>query len=363
MNKDLNKNILITPNSIARGKYAIDAKENNLFLKIMYQIQRDYKEYLVVKRKDEILTESDINKWEELNSRETLDTTLSFADISEIYKHTADLSIDNIKKNLNILKSCEISIDTQLRDGTKATLCSGLISHYYIIEGSKDFKIVVPTKIYKFLFDLGLGHSQNALQILYNLRSQYSQRLYLMLRSWSGAKRTINFSVEELRAMLKLENKYPSYKLFKANVIKRALAEINETGVMEVEILDEIKVGRNIKNIVFKVVDKEKRNYMELFEKADTSVIWLDYIKVQDESLLERLKLKYSDVDLNSPINQSILCKAYDKTLARDNRFKMIEDRKNKTNYALFNHIASGEFLTNELQAEEQFKTTSIYEL
>ena len=363
MDKDLEKNILITPNSIARGKYAIDAKENNLFLKIMYQIQRDYKEYLVVKRKDEILTESDIDKWEELNSRETLDTTLSFADISKIYKHTADLSIENIKKNLNILKSCEISIDTQFRDGTRATLCSGLISHYYIIEGSKDFKIVVPTKIYKFLFDLGLGHSQNALQILYNLKSQYSQRLYLMLRSWSGVKRNIDFTIEELRTMLKLDNKYPSYKLFKANVIKRALAEINKTGVMEVEIQDEIKVGRSIKTVIFKVTDKEKRNYMELFEEVDNSVIWLDYIKVQDADLLERLKLKYSDVDLNSPINKAILCKAYDKTLNRDNRFKMLEDKKNKTNYALFNHIAAGEFLTNELQVEEQFKTVSVHDL
>lgn len=39
----MNKNILIIPNSIARGSYTIDAKENNLFLKIMYSIQRDYR--------------------------------------------------------------------------------------------------------------------------------------------------------------------------------------------------------------------------------------------------------------------------------------------------------------------------------
>ena len=34
----------------------------------------------------------------------------------------------------------------------------------------------------------------------------------------------------------------------------------------------------------------------------DESVIWLDYIKVQNEALKERLELKYNDLDLSSPI-------------------------------------------------------------
>ena len=77
----MNKNILITPNSIARGNYAIDAKENNLFLKIMHSVQRDYREYLVTKRKDEILTESEIEIWNKLNSLETLEAKITSEDL------------------------------------------------------------------------------------------------------------------------------------------------------------------------------------------------------------------------------------------------------------------------------------------
>ena len=164
----MNKNILITPNSIARGNYAIDAKENNLFLKIMHSVQRDYREYLVTKRKDEVLTENEVEIWNKLNSLETLEAKITFEDLKEIYKHKADLTQENIKSNLEILRKCEISIDTELRDGTRASLHAGLINHYYFIDGTRDIMIVVPAKIYKFLFDLGLGHSQNALQILYN---------------------------------------------------------------------------------------------------------------------------------------------------------------------------------------------------
>lgn len=359
----MNKNILITTNSIARGNYTIDAKENNLFLKIMHSVQRDYRGYLVTKRKDEILTEDEIDIWNKLNSLETLEAKITFEDLKEIYKHKADLTQENIKLNLETLRKCEISIDTELRDGTRAILHAGLIDHYYFIEGSKDVMIVVPAKIYKFLFDLGLGHSQNALQILYSLRSQYSQRLYLILRSWSGVKKNIDFTVEDLRTMLKLGNKYKSYKLFKANVLKRAMDEINKTGVMNVEIFDEIKVGRSIKKVVFLVKDNEPRKYVELFEEKDESVLWIGYITVENEALKERLELKYSDMDLRSPIVADIFMKAYDKTLKRDNRFTMIQDKKGKSNFALFNHIVSGELLTHELSMENQFEESILREI
>lgn len=356
----MNKDVLVTPNSIARGSYIIDAKENNLFLKIMYAVQKDYKEYLLTKRKDEKLTDDEKIRWNEICNLETLEVTIRFEDIKEIYKHKEDLLYKNIEKNFKALRDCDISIDTLMRDGTRAILHAGLIDHFYINPENKNVTVVVPAKIYKFLFDLGLGHSQNALQILYNLRSQYSQRLYLILRSWSGKKRDIEFKVSDLRYMLKLQNKYSTYKLFKANVIKRALEEINKTGVMSVEIKDEIKKGRYIDKIIFHVVDNEPRNYLDLFEEKDESVIWLDYIKVENEELLSRLTLKYSDVDLDSPIVRDILHKAYDNTLKRDNRFSMIKDKKGMSNYALFNHIASSEFLTHELGIQNQFKESTI---
>ena len=359
----MSKDILITPNSIARGSYTIDAKENNLFLKIMYAIQRDHREYLLVKRKDEELTIEEQSCWDKLSSIETLETTIYFDDLKEIYKHKEDLLVKGIKNNLETLRKCEISIDTILRDGTRASLHAGLIDHYYFIEDTKDIRVVVPARIYKFLFDLGLGHSQNALQILYNLKSQYSQRLYLILRSWSGTKKKIEFTVTELRTMLKLGSKYSTYKLFKANVLKRAIDEINRTGVMNVSIDSEVKNGRNIISIIFLVKDNEPRSYSQLFEEKDESVLWLDYIKVENQSLLDRLILKYSDIDLNSVINRGILHKAYNKTLNRDNRFNMIEDKKGKSNYALFNHIVSGEFLTHQLDIENQFNESILLDL
>ena len=70
-----------------------------------------------------------------------------------------------------------------------------LISHFYIEKESGNYQVVVPAKLYKYLFDLGLGHTQNALQVIYKLKGIYAQRFYIILRSWSGIKRDIEFSV------------------------------------------------------------------------------------------------------------------------------------------------------------------------
>lgn len=48
--------------------------------------------------------------------------------------------------------------------------------------------------------------------------------------------------------------------------------------------------------------------------------------------------------------SKKYIIQAYDKTLNKDNRFTMIQDLKGKSNFALFNHIVSGELLTHELK-------------
>jgi len=236
-------------------------------------------------------------------------------------------------------------------------MIASLISHFYIEKETGNYQVVVPAKLYKYLFDLGLGHTQNALQVIYRLKGIYAQRFYIILRSWTGAKRDIEFSVQELRDMLQLGDKNKTFNSFETNILKRSIDEINSTGIMEIKIKEKIKKGRSVDRIVFTVKDNEPRNYLRLYNKSeiDESVIWLDYIKVENKSLLERLELKYSDMNFDSPIVKNIFHKAYDKTLNKDNRFVMIQDKKGKSNFALFNHIVSGELLTQELALTSQF--------
>ena len=135
--------------------------------------------------------------------------------------------------------------------------------------------------------------------------------------------------------MLQLGDKNKTFNSFETNILKRSIDEINSTGIMEIKIKEKIKKGRSVDRIVFTVKDNEPRNYLRLYNKSeiDESVIWLDYIKVENKALLERLELKYSDMNFDSPIVKNIFHKAYDKTLNKDNRFVMIQDKKGKSNF------------------------------
>lgn len=135
-------------------------------------------------------------------------------------------------------------------------------------------------------------------------------------------------------------------------IIYEKLKHINISATIKLKICN-----NSVERVVFTVKDNEPRNYLKLYNKSDKdeSVIWLDYIKVENKSLLERLELKYSDMNLDSPIVKALFHKAYDKTLNRDNRFNMIQDKRGKSNFALFNHIVSGELLTNELKISQEF--------
>ncbi|MGL5694007.1 MAG: hypothetical protein ACRCXA_08010 [Peptostreptococcaceae bacterium] len=76
------------------------------------------------------------------------------------------------------------------------------------------------------------------------------------MRVWSGTKQTINYTVEEIKMYLMLEESYPQYANLKRRVILPAIKELNETGYFEIDI-KENKVGRKIEYIDFIVNDLE----------------------------------------------------------------------------------------------------------
>ena len=101
--------ILATPNSIARGRYSIGEKENNLFLKLMYAIQRDNKEYIIAENKKAELSEDDILKWKSLCEIETLTCKLTPEDFNEIFKRKNDRTENSLKETFSALSNCSIT--------------------------------------------------------------------------------------------------------------------------------------------------------------------------------------------------------------------------------------------------------------
>ncbi|WP_330409788.1 replication initiation protein [Romboutsia maritimum] len=111
------------------------------------------------------------------------------------------------------------------------------------------------------------GYTPNNLAVLFGLGNYYAQRLYDLLRLWSGTKSIITYSVDELKMYLSLEGKYGDYNTFKRRVILPAIKALVGIGCFEIDI-KENKVGRKVDSIDFIVKDLDKRKY---FTKDDTT--------------------------------------------------------------------------------------------
>ncbi|QPW56655.1 replication initiation protein (plasmid) [Clostridium botulinum] len=100
---------------------------------------------------------------------------------------------------------------------------------------------------------------------------------------WSRTNEYIikEFKIEDLRFVLATENKYPKYKNFNQRVLSPAVKELNETGNMEI-VTTEIKSGRKVAKIQFKILDREPKKYFKNLE-AINSPIEISDVLLKDE--------------------------------------------------------------------------------
>ena len=130
---------------------------------------------------------------------------------------------------------------------------------------SGDFTIYIDKDLVNFLLnyrEIGTGYTPLNLRLTNKSKSFFTQRIYELLRLWSGEKREIEYDLEDLKVKLLLQDhkSYNQYKEFKRRVLAPALNEINEKLNMKVK-YEEIRVGRSIAKLKFIVEDLEPRQY------------------------------------------------------------------------------------------------------
>ena len=115
---------------------------------------------------------------------------------------------------------------------------------------------------------------------LNRLNKSYSIRLFQILKGLSNKRKKYRkvfkkvFSLEELRYLMDLGDKYKTFKMFNDKVLKPAIKEINKSTSVYVVSADKIRrSGRKISHIEFTFTDNKKN--------AGKAVI-LDYSKFQD---------------------------------------------------------------------------------
>lgn len=118
-----------------------------------------------------------------------------------------------------------------------------------------------------------------------DMRSSYSIRLYELLKQYAPIGKR-KFRVDELKRMLGVENKYPSYGQFKQRVLNQAEKELNKKGSLTFS-YEEIKKGRKVYELVFFIKATEKQLTLNDFSPSVEEQTFIEDVSI----LLEKNQL------------------------------------------------------------------------
>lgn len=156
----------------------------------------------------------------------------------------------NIKKSLKSLSDKSFWVDT----GDKEILMRWL-NDVVIDKGTGVIEVELSKNLKPYLLQLKTFFTKYNYLYVMAMKSQYSIRLYELLKSYENVKGII-YEVTELRKLLNLtDDVLPRWVDFKRFVIEQAIKEVNALTDIQIE-YDTIKKGRSVFEVVFHVKTK-----------------------------------------------------------------------------------------------------------
>lgn len=292
--------VLMKHNTLVNAQYNITLNENRVFVYLLYQFQKgDFGE---------------------------LSCTLSRTELSALFNRRSDGTIQGISKHLNSLRKKDLKLFDLKEDGSYDYIEYGFINGFVYNSKEDTFTITANERVYNLLHKyLEEGYTPINLEIWLGLKNTYAQRLYDLLRAWSGTKKDITYTVSRLRELMLLDSKYKQYTDFRKRVIIPAIEELNSTGYFSIT-YNEIKEGRSIGAINFHVNDLDKRIYfsdatkkLAISNNKKNDDFFIPDIKIFSKGTLRSFEKDFKHINFQN----KYMCEAFDTsvmiTLDRDN--------------------------------------------
>ena len=104
-------------------------------------------------------------------------------------------------------------------------------------------------KLKPYLLELKENFVLGYLSEITPLKSQYTKRIYMLLRQRSNIGK-YSIAVYELQKVLNVPKTYLEYKVFKSRVLTPSIKAINKTSSMKISLI-EVKLSRKVQNLTF----------------------------------------------------------------------------------------------------------------
>lgn len=155
------------------------------------------------------------------------------------------------KTTTNLMKKV---IQIEQQDGSWKAFQWVYYAEYVPNEGMAHIEI--SPKLYPYLLNLERNFTTIRLDVLLSFKSNYSSRLYQLIKKWSKIGNW-TVTVEELRKMLGLQSRLKQYGHFKKKALEVAISEINNYSEFLIQ-MKEHKTGRKVTSLSFEITEKKK---------------------------------------------------------------------------------------------------------
>lgn len=237
-------------NDLVEGRYRFDIWETRVFTKMLTMIKKedeDFKEYRIYLK--------DVVK-----------------DFGISHKNSYKMLKDGAKG----LTKKEIRIIRDTPEGLKEFQTHIAVGVDSFVKDGNYVDISFHPKMKPFLLQLQTQYLMYDIRNVLGIQSSFSVRIYELLKQYEriGKRR---FSVQELKEMLDISDKYPLYANFKQRVILKAQEDLQESTDIRFT-FDEIKYGKQISELVFhifknnKVVDSRNEEESSDLLQLDTNI-------------------------------------------------------------------------------------------
>jgi len=222
-------------NALLEASYRLSVGEQRIMLACISQIRRDEK---VTDEKLYSVSAAEISK-------------LSGLDMKNAYTE--------LEKAALRLKRREVRLSQEANGkGLKPkVMITGWVQTIIYIESEGRVELRFSKDMLPYLTELSEQFTQYALTDVAKMNSAYAIRLYELLIQYQYGGQGRELSLNELRAYLQLEDKYPSIKDFKKRVIEIAVEQINLHSPIYVTWTQK-KTGRRVSHFIFSYELKTK---------------------------------------------------------------------------------------------------------
>ena len=238
----MNNNILFKPNTLIRGILDVHSNEYKAFNLMLQKLQ------LKIQRGIKLDSDTEVDR-------------ITINEFKEIFKDNNSKGLKNIEETLDKLQNVKISFIDKNGIPTSAVLIPKVKAY----EDEQSLGFFMDKEVIEIFKDHALNKKEFSplnLTLMKKAKGFYSQRLYELLRAWSGQKDVIEISIKTIKEKLSITDRasYNLYKNLNSAVLKPAINEINKKFNMSLTYKG-IKTGNKTTAIRFYIQDKEPRYY------------------------------------------------------------------------------------------------------